>query len=1433
MKLNLTFSAMKNKLVILFYCLFTALFINNISAQVNLNEGLVFYLPFNNNSLDFGPNSFNVGNDNSPAAVNDRLGNASMASSFNGSNQSFWLGNQSAFRALNNFTFSVWFKTTILKDQIMIAKHLGDLDGEWYFGMLASGKMRLAHVTDSRVNADFDFAYNDGEWHHAVGLYDGSKLEIFIDGNLLGSLPRTGQTKSTNHSLYIGKYSGTDWFFNGSLDEVYVYNRALNIQEINELKESRSIAIGNITGTEFCKGAEISIPYTVTGKALESNNNFTAYLSDKNGSFRYPRALNTIQSTGSGTFNFNLPSDIASGSLYRIMIMASNLPLASIGDNGSNLTVNIIEEGIDLKTNLFGYFKLDGNLDDDTDFKRNLSVVGSSEFFENHEGETEKAKNLTGGYLNWGRPNEIIHNHGPQDVLTIAMWLKPTSSTNHFIPIANNWNNMWGGVYMGINPDTKGIRWRVNATGSTDAPGIALNEWVHVVCVLSDGRLRVYYNGEKKTDASSGGGIAGINQDFLIGRQSSGTSEVHYRGGIDEVYFFKRGLNDNEVKALFHEGLAFYNPGICIGQNLELSSMNITGASYQWSGPENFSSTIYNPVINNVGAANQGMYELTITKDACVNKYNLNVKLNTELDEVTVNNNSPVCEGSNIELSASTLAGVTYSWIGPDGFSSNEKTISITNSTSANSGIYTLSLTKGSCNLQKEINVLVNSIPVTPDPSSNGPVCEGNDLQLFADEVSNATYLWSGPEGFSSTERNASRNNITASQSGNYNLKITVNGCESQLKTLAVEVKPVANVIASNSGPYCAGNDISLSATEITGANYNWSGPENFAFSGRNANISGATLLKAGEYTVNVELANGCNITSSTSVVINSNPPAPEVSVDSSVCEDDNIGFTTSATDVIYLWTGPNGFSSDLQNPSISNASLNASGTYSLVVFKNNCPSEATEKVVNVKNKPQTPQISSNAPVCNGDDLNLFASAVNNATYSWTGPAGFISDTQNPGISNTNGSNSGTYYMSIIIDGCESDKAELSVTINVVDVNISGNINICEGDDLVLSVPESSGAVYSWTGPNGFSSEQHSIARTNASQNIAGIYNVSKTVNGCSGENTVTVVVKAIPTAPTASNNGPVCEGQSINLTASSISGASYSWSGPNGFISNNQNPVINPANDSHAGEYIVRAIVNECSSVAQSTSVVVNSIGVITADGNSPVCSGNTLNLTATSIANASYSWTGPNGFSSILQNPVLENIATNAAGTYILTVTVGSCSKQTTRQIVVNESPVKPIITVNQFINNIIQSSSIWNNQWYKNGNILTGEVFSDLNLQNHGPGSYTVKVTNSSNCSSESDPYHYLVAEISENQKDLFKIFPNPANQYLNLSIPDSFVGEKTLKIFNYKGQAVYETRFDENFSQTNLTISLENFAPGNYLIFISNDSQSIIEKLIINK
>src|SRR5206468_4231432 len=105
-------------------------------------------------------------------------------------------------------------------------------------------------------------------------------------------------------------------------------------------------------------------------------------------------------------------------------------------------------------------------------------------------------------------------------------------------------------------------------------------------------------------------------------------------------------------------------------------------------------------------------------------------------------------------------------------------------------------------------------------------------------------------------------------------------------------------------------------------------------------------------------------------------------------------------------------------------------------------------------------------------------------------------------------------------------------------------------------------------------------------------YVVSAVNAGCESTNSAQVSATPAcspPPAPTASNNSPISAGMTLSLTASTVAGAVYTWTGPNGFTSTNQNPSIFNATTNAAGSYSVTATVGGCVSPAATTTVTVD----------------------------------------------------------------------------------------------------------------------------------------------------------------------------------------------------------------------------------------------------
>ena len=299
---------------------------------------------------------------------------------------------------------------------------------------------------------------------------------------------------------------------------------------------------------------------------------------------------------------------------------------------------------------------------------------------------------------------------------------------------------------------------------------------------------------------------------------------------------------------------------VCEGGDITLAASG--GISYSWSGPNGFSSDEQNPSLEEVSAEAAGSYTVIATaENGCTAEAETVVEIYS-LPEAEAANDGPYCEGDEIQLTAE--GGTAYSWSGPDGFSSDEQNPVITDATQGQSGEYTVEVTdQNGCLASAVTSVTVRENP-TASADNDGPVCEGGELQLTAD--GGTEYSWSGPNGFSSDEQNPLLSEVNTDQSGEYTVEVTdENGCSATANTeVTVHQNPIA--VADNSGPYCIGQTIELTAEG--GVEYQWEGPDNFTSVIQSPDFPNALQLNGGVYSVTVTDENGCSSVTTTTVVV-------------------------------------------------------------------------------------------------------------------------------------------------------------------------------------------------------------------------------------------------------------------------------------------------------------------------------------------------------------------------------------------------------------------------------------------------------------------------------------------------------------------------------------------------------------------------------------
>jgi len=653
----------------------------------------------------------------------------------------------------------------------------------------------------------------------------------------------------------------------------------------------------------------------------------------------------------------------------------------------------------------------------------------------------------------------------------------------------------------------------------------------------------------------------------------------------------------------------------------------------------------------------------------------------------TAGSNSPVCVGATINLTSNTVAGATYSWTGPSAFTSALEDPTRPATTLAMAGTYSLTVTVGGCtSLVATTSVVVNALPSTPTAGSNSPVCVGSTILLTSNTVAGATYSWTGPSAFTSALEDPTRPSATAGMAGTYSLTVTVGGCTSAIATTTVVVNTApATPTAGSNSPVCVGSTILLTSNTVAGATYSWTGPSAFTSALEDPTRPSATAGMAGTYSLTVTVGGCTSAIATTTVVVNTAPATPTAGSNSPVCAGSTILLTSNTVaGATYSWTGPGAFTSALEDPTRPSATAVMAGTYSLTVTVGGCTSAIATTTVVVNAAPATPTAGSNSPVCVGSTILLTSNTVAGATYSWTGPSAFTSALEDPTRPSATAVMAGTYSLTVTVGGCTSAVATTTVVVNTAPATptVGSSSPDCVGSTISLTSNTIAGATYSWTGPAAFTSSLEDPTRPSATLAMAGTYSLTVTVGGCTSTMaTTTVVVNALPATPVPSANGStapaaICAGGTITLTTPTVTGATYSWTGPNSYAAGVRNPpALTSVTTAMGGTYSLTVTVGGCTSLAGTVTIVVNPIPASpTAGSNSPVCLGSTILLTSNTVAGATYSWTGPSAFTSTLEDPSRPSATAVMAGTYSVTVTVAGCTSVAGTTIVAVSSSVVP---------------------------------------------------------------------------------------------------------------------------------------------------------------
>ncbi len=333
---------------------------------------------------------------------------------------------------------------------------------------------------------------------------------------------------------------------------------------------------------------------------------------------------------------------------------------------------------------------------------------------------------------------------------------------------------------------------------------------------------------------------------------------------------------------------------------------------------------------------------------------------------------------------------------------------------------------------------------------NDGPYCVGETIHLTVSSQNGATYSWTGPGGWTSTQQNPTRPNCTMAMAGTYSCTTTV-GTQSTTGTTTVVIypQPTANF---NFTSVCQGNPTQFTSTSTTNpsgqqiSSYQW----NFG-DGQTSNQQNPShqYAAAGTYTVTLTVSTGGHCTSTKTQTVTVYPqPAANAGPDQTIAYGGTAQLSGSGgSGTFNFHWEPANMVTNANTQNTQTVPLTQDQTYTLTVTNPQGGCSSTDEVtIHINGSAMNVNAYADpSSICQGGSTQLIANAgggTGNFTYSWTPTTGL----SNPNIYNPIASPSQTTtYTCHVSDGQTSQNVTVTVTVNDIIVE-DEYMTICPSD---------------------------------------------------------------------------------------------------------------------------------------------------------------------------------------------------------------------------------------------------------------------------------------------------------------------------------------------------------------------------------------------------
>ncbi|MBK7871705.1 MAG: gliding motility-associated C-terminal domain-containing protein [Saprospiraceae bacterium] len=739
---------------------------------------------------------------------------------------------------------------------------------------------------------------------------------------------------------------------------------------------------------------------------------------------------------------------------------------------------------------------------------------------------------------------------------------------------------------------------------------------------------------------------------------------------------------------------------LCEGESAMLTASSANGIEpfiYVWST---------GATSETIEVSEAGEYAVTVTDaTGCSGQDTITIIVNP-LPEVEASaSDSTICEGESVTLNAAATGATPFTFAWSNGVNGESQSVNPTQTTT-----YVVTVTDGNgCMNADSVTINVNPRPEASILSDKGSICLGDSATITTSATDGTPpYTFNWDNGITGTPQV-----VRPTETTTYSVTVTDANMCMDTASVTVTVTPGLDVtISASAGDtvLCEGESAMLTASSANGVEpftYMWSTGET---------SETIEVSEAGEYAVTVTDATGCSGQDTITIIVNPLPEVEASASDSTICEGESVTLNaaaTGATPLTFAWSnGVNGESQSV-NPTQTT-------TYVVTVTDGNGCMNADSVTINVNPRPEASILSDKGSICLGDSATITTSATDGTppyTFNWdngiTGTPQVVRPTETT-----------TYSVTVTDANMCMDTASVTVMVTPgLDVTISasaGDTVLCEGESAMLTASSANGVepfTYMWS--TGETSETIEVSE-------AGEYAVTVTdATGCSGQDTITIIVNPNPEVEASASDSTICEGESVTLNAAATGATPFTFAWSNGV--NGQSQSVNPTQTT---TYVVTVTDGNGCMNADSVTINVNprpEASILSDKGS--ICLGDSATITTSATdGTPPYTFNWDNGITGTPQ--VVRPTETT---TYSVTVTDANMCMDTA-SVTVTVNPAL-MVTISADDESICEGDSATLTANVGNGvapyNYLWNTGEQTMSITVFEAGDYAVTVTDATGC------------------------------------------------------------------------------------------------------